>query len=171
MATWGWLLQKSLRWSNDQAVNYKMKLAIMLSNVPHADRTFAPHDVLNETLWEPADIKQILHFQGLNLLSTQLPTLSAYVELTRLNLAGNKLKTLQPGLKTLTKLVVLDLHNNALTTTCEEFGALFNELPRLEIACVRGNARTRDIDKAVLQILGASTCRPPLRRPAPVLVN
>lgn len=110
-------------------------------------------------------MKQILHFQGLNLLSPQLPTLSAFRELQRLNLSGNKLKSLQPGLETLTKLTVLDVHDNQLTTTPQQFGELFDQLPLLEIACVRGNQRTRDQDRAVLQILGASAF-PVLASPA-----
>lgn len=43
-------MQKVNRWSADQAVNYKMKLAIMMSNVPHQQRTYLPDDVLNETM-------------------------------------------------------------------------------------------------------------------------
>jgi len=44
------VLRRALGWSKDQGVNYKVKLAIMLSNVRHEERTFSPREVLQETL-------------------------------------------------------------------------------------------------------------------------
>jgi Leucine-rich repeat (LRR) protein len=124
------------------AVAYDVTVAgVGTSGSRRAEPRLHPEDVniVTQSQYEPSSVRTLNNLSGHSLVTAAID-LTLFTSLTLLNLSHNAITDLLPlGLRALSSLIVLDVHDNKVDCSLEEVATVIDSLPALECIAIRDN--------------------------------
>jgi Leucine-rich repeat (LRR) protein len=123
---------------------YRARLCLIQNVLGAKNRAFHPDEVTPGVVYQPHEVQELVCMAKLGIVhSLAFPSLQdirLFVNLLKLNIKGNKIKTLHNmGLENLTKLVVFDFTENEVSDKIKDVAVILNTMISLSILACRKN--------------------------------
>jgi Leucine-rich repeat (LRR) protein len=123
---------------------YRSRLCIVQNVLGEKNRAFHPDEVTPGVVYQPEQVQELPFMARLCIVHSfafpSLHDIRLFVNLLKLNIKGNKIKTLHNmGLENLSKLVVFDFTENEVSDKIKDVAGILNSMASLSILACRKN--------------------------------
>ena len=123
---------------------YRSRLCLVQNVLGAKNKAFHPDEIAPGVNYKPEEVQELPYMARLGIVHSlafpSLYDLRLFVNVLKLNVKGNKIKTLHNmGLELLNKLVVFDVSENEVSDKIKDVAGILNTMPSLSILACRKN--------------------------------